>query len=103
MIHVTPEQRRVVEDILRRFVPHARVVVFGSRVTGKLKPFSDLDLAIDAQDPLSLDTLAALRDAFSESNLPFRVDIVDQSTVSDEFKRVIAEVAEEIQPGGDLS
>ncbi|NRA73988.1 MAG: nucleotidyltransferase substrate binding protein [Rickettsiales bacterium] len=33
--------------------------------------------------------LAYLRDAFSESNLPYKVDIVDWNTLSDDFKKIV--------------
>lgn len=41
----------------------------------RLKPHSDLDLAI-VGEPLALDKMFLLRDAFSKSDLPMRVDIV---------------------------
>ena len=97
MIHLTPTERRIVEEILTGLVPHARVVVFGSRVTGKQKPFSDLDLAIDIGEPLPLDMFARLRSAFSESHLPFGVDLVDIRAVTDEFREVIEKEYEVIQ------
>ena len=65
----------------------------GSRVTGHAKPFSDLDLVVMGDEPLSLTTLAEIRDAFDESDLPFTVDIVEWATASAAFRRVIAEQA----------
>ncbi|HLD17494.1 MAG TPA: nucleotidyltransferase domain-containing protein [Patescibacteria group bacterium] len=99
MIHLTEDQRKVVEEILCRLIPEARVIVFGSRISGRQKPFSDLDLAIDTGKPLSLSSLAELRDAFSESRLPFRVDLVDIATLSDEFRGVILQQFEVLQDG----
>ena len=79
-LDLTPEQKSIVLDILRAYVPRHEVWVFGSRIKGTSKPYSDLDLAIITQHPLSLDILAALRDAFSSSDLPWKVDIVDWAT-----------------------
>ena len=61
-----------VREILRKHVPTRRVVAFGSRATGRSKPFSDLDLAIqgDAEVPSAI--LAALADDFDESSLPLQ-------------------------------
>lgn len=97
MIHLTETERHIVQNILQKILPEAHVVVFGSRVTGKLKPFSDLDLAVNNKKPLSLEQLSKLKDAFSESNLPFRVDVVDMQTVSGEFLDVIKKQCEPIQ------
>ena len=57
---------------------------------GKAKPYSDLDLAIITETPLPLATRAALAEAFSESDLPWRVDVVDWSITSEAFRKIIA-------------
>lgn len=75
------ESLALVRALLRQHAPEARFFAFGSRVVGdqaglaRVKPHSDLDLAFTG-DPLPLETLFALRDAFSQSDLPMRVDIV---------------------------
>ncbi len=46
-----------------------------------MRPFSDVDLAIDAGAPLSLETLANLRDAFEASDLPYAVDLTDLTSL----------------------
>jgi hypothetical protein len=48
-----------------------------------------LDLALVSRQPLPSETLWALRESFSESDLPFRVDVIDLSAVSREFKSVV--------------
>ena len=97
MIYLTENEKNIVQNILAKTIPETQVVVFGSRITGKLKPFSDLDLAINTKEPLSLEIFAKLKDAFIESNLPFRVDIVDMKTISEEFLNVIKKQCETIQ------
>lgn len=79
----------IVRRILREHVPHCRIWAFGSRALGKAKRFSDLDLAIECDRPLSLERNAALAEAFSESDLPWKVDIVDLSTVDPSFRKLI--------------
>ena len=57
--------------------PGAEIQVFGSRVTGiGLKPHSDLDLLIVGPDKLPL-LLGVLRNALTEPDLLFSVDIVE--------------------------
>lgn len=81
----------IVRDILRTHVPPAtRVRVFGSRAGGAVKPFSDLDLSLDAGRPLTLAERATLAAAFEESPLPWRVDLVDMHAISAEFAARIA-------------
>lgn len=89
MIDLAPQHLQTVKAILTSLVPKARVVVFGSRANGTAKKTSDLDLAIDNGKPLGLSLLGELKHAFSESNLPIRVDVVDLHAISKEFKMVI--------------
>jgi hypothetical protein len=70
-----------VSALLRQHVPHHQFYAFGSRVVlseadrQRVKPQANLDLAY-AGAPLPLATLFHLCEAFSESDLPMRVDIV---------------------------
>jgi len=90
-LDLTTEHRRIVLDILAAHLPkQAKTWVFGSRATGRSRNYSDLDLAIDAGRRLTLDETARLAEAFSESDLPYRVDLVDWRAISVEFRNLIA-------------
>ena len=89
-LDVAPQWYALVQDILRRHAPRpCRVVAFGSRVKGRARRFSDLDLAFDAGRPLTVADTAPLEEAFDESDLPWRVDIVDLATCSETFRREV--------------
>jgi predicted nucleotidyltransferase len=84
-------ERALVLQILNAALPPGVTVsVFGSRATGRARRYSDLDLSIDAGRPLTRDETAALADAFEESDLPWRVDLIDLHMVSEAFRGVIA-------------
>ena len=87
MLDVT--ELAIVKAILARHVPDAVVWVFGSRATGHSKKYSDLDLCIKASHPLDLDVMSALAESFSESDLPWKVDLVDWYSISDAFRAII--------------
>jgi predicted nucleotidyltransferase len=89
MIHLSSQNIQIVKNILKRNIPERHVLVFGSRVTEKFKPHSDLDLCILGETPLSFEQLDNLRESFSESDLPIRVDLVDWATITPEFRKVI--------------
>lgn len=76
-VALTPAQVRTVCSIVDRVIPGAHVCVFGSRATGRARPFSDLDLLVVQPARLSWAQRADLRDLFEASDLPFRVDVVD--------------------------
>ena len=92
MLALSDKELSVVRAILRaHLAPDTLVSVFGSRATAKAKPWSDLDLDIEAPEPLPLSLLAALAEAFSESDLPWKVDLVDWQTVDCKFAEGIAQ------------
>jgi type I restriction enzyme S subunit len=88
-IDIDPIHWAIVRAILRKHVPQCEVWAFGSRAKGKTKEFSDLDLAIIHDKPLSLDVSASLSDEFSGSDLPWKVDIVDWAITSEAFRKII--------------
>ena len=88
-IDIRPDLWVIVRDILHKHVPQYEVWAFGSRATGKAKQYSDLDLAVITQAPLSLQVSGALADDFAESDLPFKVDVVDWATTSASFREII--------------
>jgi len=90
-IDLLPEHRRLVLAIVRaNLPPETKAWIFGSRVTGRATPYSDLDLAIDAGRRLSLDERAILNEAFCDSDLPYKVDLVDWRGIDDQFRHLIA-------------
>jgi predicted nucleotidyltransferase len=85
------EHAAIVRHILWQYLPAgARAFVFGSRAHGAARPYSDLDLALEWTRPLGLDLLGQIAEALSESDLPYRVDIVDLTTVDPAFRARIA-------------
>ncbi len=89
-IDIRSNDLKIVQQILTDTLStNAKVWVFGSRATWKTKRSSDLDLAIDAGRTLTRNENSALADAFDESDLPYKVDVVDMHKVSDTFKAII--------------
>lgn len=89
-IDLRPDHAKIVHEIIARHLPAGVCVrVFGSRAKWTAKPHSDLDLALKGKEPLPRSVLGDLAEAFSESDLPFRVDIVDWHNVAPSFQAVI--------------
>jgi predicted nucleotidyltransferase len=89
-IDLPADHRWLVLDILRAHLPSStKAWVFGSRATGRARRYSDLDLAIDAGRRLTLDETARLAEAFSDSDLPYRVDVVDWHDIDDRWRQTI--------------
>jgi predicted nucleotidyltransferase len=88
-IDIRPDHWQIVRDILRKHVPRYEVWAFGSRAKWTAKDYSDLDLCIQTDRPLDFKTLALLQEDFAESDLPWKVDIVDGAVISEVFRKII--------------
>jgi len=99
MIDLTPQEFEIVRAILAAHVPDREVWVYGSRVTGRRKAWSDLDLAVIGDTPLGFTTMTALEWDFEMSDLPFKVDVTDFAAASREFRERISARHERLVPG----
>jgi predicted nucleotidyltransferase len=76
------ETMRITRGILKG--QNIKTWLFGSRATGKNRNFSDIDIALDAgKEGVPRDLIARLSYSFEESQIPFKVDIVDMCYASD--------------------
>ena len=101
-IDLRPDHWEIVLEILQRRLPSRHVFAFGSRATWTAKDYSDLDLAIMGEQPLPLSELSALNEEFVESDLPFRVDIVDFASVDVGFRTIIQQHGVSVHPPMDV-
>ena len=102
-LDLRPDHWDIVRGILRRHVPGRKVLAFGSRATWTAKEYSDLDLAVLGDKPLPLDVASALAESFVESDLPFKVDVVDWASTSESFRKVIERDYVVLVEGHELS
>ncbi len=89
-IDASPADLKTVRALCQDFAPGVEVWAFGSRVTGTSSRRSDLDIALITEKPLDIGALADLKEALAESNLPFRVDVVDWAATAPRFQEIIA-------------
>lgn len=81
---------REIKNILFKFLDPQKdkAFIFGSRATGKPRKFSDIDIGIKSEKEINSLLLSDIEEAFEESNIPYTVDVVDFSQVSDKFKEL---------------
>lgn len=90
MSSLSEKHLQQIESIVRQHLHSYRcqVYIFGSRATGKAGRFSDVDIGIEADGPISDAVLARLETAFEESDLPFQVDLVNIEQTESKFKKL---------------
>ena len=94
-IDVKPIEWEIIKNILAQIIPQRQVWAFGSRVNKK--EFSDLDIVVLGEESLAKEKEADLHNAFINSDLPFKIDIVIWSRTSDKFKSIINQSHKVIQ------
>lgn len=96
-LDIQPQHLEIVKQILRTYLPDYEVRAFGSRVKQTATTFSDLDLAVMSEKPLSLRQLCEVEQAFSDSDLPWKVDVVDWAATTTAFQAIIIQKSIVIQ------
>lgn len=70
----------------------AKFFIFGSRAKDRFEEYSDIDIAIKLENnKLSADILGKILIEFSDSNLPYEVDVIDLNSIDDKFKNLISD------------
>ena len=87
-IDISAEERDTIIALLQRHLPDTAAWVYGSRANWTSRPQSDLDLVVFAT-PEQRRQVGQLREAFEESNLPFRVDLFVWDEIPDSFREQI--------------
>jgi len=82
------------DKIVKEFVSEtgAKVFIFGSRARGDNYPSSDIDIGIMYEKPIGYH-ISILREKFENSNIPYKVDVVDLEKVDEKFRREILKEA----------
>ncbi len=87
-IDVAADHHRAVLRLIRTHLPDTEVWAHGSRVKRTGRPASDLDLVVFARPPQRRQ-VAELREAFEDSDLPFRVDVHVWDDLPESFRAEI--------------
>lgn len=90
--------KREVATILREELGGSpyRAFFFGSRVSGTAGSRSDLDVGIEGETVVSTEKMRNIRARLEALPTLYSIDIVDFSTISEEFKQVAKEYTEKI-------
>ncbi|MFH0799718.1 MAG: nucleotidyltransferase domain-containing protein [Pseudomonadota bacterium] len=100
MIDLTPDELAEVKRILAEHAQGMEVWAFGSRVDGSSRKNSDLDLAIVTPAKVDWRLIERIKDAFSSSNLPFMVDVVELASLPEGVAATARKRHEVIQEAG---
>lgn len=75
-----------------------QVFVFGSRANRKAKKFSDYDIGIWGKKQTPAHIISEIKENLEESDLPYKVDIVDFSLTTEDFRKIALSKIKELKP-----
>jgi predicted nucleotidyltransferase len=84
-INISDKHLAIIKNILRKY--NYSFYLFGSRITDKAKQFSDVDLFYT--DDIPIKHLLQLEEEFENSDLPYKVDLVDYNKCDHEFQAIM--------------
>ena len=90
-VDIGPRDKEILSSLLKQYLPDTAIWVHGSRVKRDAKrstgaqPWSDLDLVVFTGTEQKYQ-LSLLREALEESNLTFRVDLMEWNSLPENFK-----------------
>jgi predicted nucleotidyltransferase len=88
-------------NIIAKYLPDARIFLFGSRAKGDATKTSDFDIAVDAGSKISLGVIARIKDEIDELRTLKSIDIIDLNRVNPKFKTIIRESGVNIYDRGN--
>ncbi len=88
-MELNPEYKKKIVAVLTALFPDATIYLFGSRARGTHYARSDIDIALDTGKPLLRVDVGEARDMLAESNIPYKIDVVDVHSVSQEMREAI--------------
>ncbi len=93
VINIDPLEK--LKEVFLRFLKDedVKVVLFGSRARGDFVSTSDVDVGIIIGEGVDRKKLILLREYIEELNIPYKVEIVDFSNVSEDFKQMVSKEA----------
>ena len=96
--------KKVKKAVLQAFENEdIKIFLFGSRARGNAHSTSDIDIGIMPSGSFDRKKITALRAELEEMNIPYSVDLVDLSTVSEDFRQQVLNEGEVWKEKGSVN
>ncbi len=89
MLSFTEQYKKIIVPIIQKYVPHAKIILYGSRARGDDRAGSDIDIALDMGKKIDTHSIAQITGDLEESALPINFDIVDFYALSEDMQKEI--------------
>ncbi len=87
---LTSDVRDKIINLCKAIIPQACIWLYGSRSRGDYLSNSDIDLALQADQPIGYFKIAELKEVLAATDLSYKFDIIDINSIQDKkFKENI--------------
>lgn len=88
MIDLEDKYIKFIKNIISKYLDNFEVYLFGSRAKGTARKYSDVDIGV-LSDELTSNLIHKIECEFENSSFPFKVDVINLKTVSNDFMKLI--------------
>lgn len=87
---LTEEDLKIIRESVYKHLPKEKykAFIFGSRADGTAGKWSDIDIGVIGDKGVPAGLLVEIEEELENSDIPYRVDVVDFSDVSEKFRRI---------------
>jgi len=95
-IKISPKFKHEIIQIILKHISgdDLEIFLFGSFAQNKSRLSSDVDLCLKAKNKIDYALLLKIKSELEESNIPFKIDLIDFHAVDDEFKKIALQEVE---------
>ena len=72
-------------------IPNAKIYLFGSRARSTHSQWSDIDLALDTGEKISIVTVGEIIDVLAGTDIPYKIEVVDLNNIPEKMRTQILE------------
>jgi len=77
-MHTIPQEKQIqIIKVIEIFFPDAKIYLFGSRAKNTHTVTSDIDIAIDAGNPMDMSKRGQINSMLDALSIPQNIDVVD--------------------------
>lgn len=91
MENIDQETKKQIIDHITALLPQAKIYLYGYRTGAACGEWSDIDIALDTGDLLSVQLLEELHALLHTANIPHRIQVVDLQAVPQALQATIQE------------
>lgn len=78
-----------VNRLISEELEEVEVYIFGSRAQNNSYEYSDVDIALKAQNVIKIESLLKIKANFQNSTFPYKVDLIDLNSIDEKFFNII--------------